>query len=82
MAQAKENLSLSEFRSWVKYRRRRGSLHLGMRVERSVAMLAALTANLHRDPQKRPAPYSWKDFALHEDEDGPISLEEAIASWA
>lgn len=53
-----------------------------MRVERSVAMLAALTANLHRDPQKRPAPYSWKDFAQHEDEDGPISLEDAIASWA
>ncbi|WP_420130823.1 phage tail assembly protein T [Pseudomonas putida] len=73
---------MSEFRSWVKYRRRRGSLHLGLRVERSVAMLAALTANLHRDQQKRPAPYTWKDFALHEDEDEPISLEEAIASWA
>lgn len=66
----------------MKYRRRRGSLHLGLRVERSVAMLAALTANLHRDPQKKPAPYSWTDFALHEDEDRPISLEEAIASWA
>lgn len=45
-------------------------------------MLAALTANLHRDQQKRPAPYTWKDFALHEDEDEPISLEEAMASWA
>lgn len=66
----------------MKYRRRRGSLHLGLRVERSVAMLAALMANLHRDQQKRPAPYTWKDFALHEDEDEPISLEEAIASWA
>ena len=66
----------------MKYRRRRGSLHLGLRVERSVAMLAALTANLHRDQQKRPAPYTWKDFALHEDKDEPISLEEAMASWA
>lgn len=53
-----------------------------MRVERSVAMLAALTANLHRNPEKRPAPYSWTDFALHEDDDRPISLAEAIASWS
>ncbi|AYN09534.1 hypothetical protein [Pseudomonas putida] len=66
----------------MKYRKLRGTLHLGMRVERSVSMLAALIANLHRDEKKRPAPYSWKDFAQHEDEDGPISLEEAMASWA
>ncbi|CAO3303897.1 hypothetical protein METHP14_1430003 [Pseudomonas sp. P14-2025] len=44
-------------------------------------MLAALTANLHRDPQKKPVPYSWTDFALHEDDDRPISLAEAIATW-
>lgn len=66
----------------MKFRKRRGSLHLGMRVERSVAMLAALTANLHRNPEKRPVPYSWTDFALHEDDDRPISLAEAIASWS
>lgn len=66
----------------MKFRKRRGSLHLGMRVERSMAMLAALTANLHRNSQKRPTPYTWKEFALHEDEEGPISLEEAISSWA
>ncbi|HGY9636448.1 TPA: hypothetical protein ACOJPK_001885 [Pseudomonas putida] len=53
-----------------------------MRIERSVAMLAALTANLHRDTQKRPTPYTWKDFALHEDEEGPISLEDAMSTWA
>ncbi|HDS0942456.1 TPA: hypothetical protein QDZ12_005818 [Pseudomonas putida] len=66
----------------MKYRKRRGTLHLGMRIERSVAMLAALTANLHRDTQKRPTPYTWKDFALHEDEEGPISLEDAMSTWA
>ncbi|MBI6886453.1 hypothetical protein [Pseudomonas putida] len=66
----------------MKYRKRRGTLHLGMRVERSVAMLAALTANLHRDQKKRPTPYTWKDFALHEDEEGPISLEDAMSTWA
>ncbi|AIR90230.1 hypothetical protein LK03_13410 [Pseudomonas cremoricolorata] len=65
----------------MKFRARRGSMHLGMRVERSVAMLAALTANLHRDPQKTPQPYSWTDFALHENEEGPISLADAMATW-
>ena len=66
----------------MKFRKRRGSLHLGMRVDRSVAMLAALTANLHRNPEKRPVPYSWTDFTLHEDDDRPISLAEAVASWS
>ncbi|WP_420794012.1 phage tail assembly protein T [Pseudomonas kurunegalensis] len=73
---------MSEFRSWVKFRKRRGSLHPGMRVERAMAMLAAVTANLHRNPEKTPTPYNWKDFALHEDEEAPISLEEAMSSWA
>lgn len=66
----------------MKFRKRRGSLHLGMRVERSVAMLAALMANLHRNSEKRPVPYSWTDFALHEDDDRPISLAEAVATWS
>ncbi|MDD2133363.1 hypothetical protein NP537_03725 [Pseudomonas kurunegalensis] len=47
-----------------------------------MAMLAAVTANLHRNPEKTPTPYNWKDFALHEDEEAPISLEEAMSSWA
>ena len=66
----------------MKFRQRRGSLHLGMRIERSVAVLAALTANVHRDHQKRPAPYTVADFAPHEHDDREISLEEAMSTWA
>ncbi|CAO3303883.1 MULTISPECIES: hypothetical protein [unclassified Pseudomonas] len=65
----------------MRFRRRRGSLHLGMRIERSVAVLAALTANLHRDPQKRPSPYTVADFAPHDHDDREITLVEAMSSW-
>jgi hypothetical protein len=53
-----------------------------MRIERSVAMLAALTANVHRDHQKRPAPYTIADFAPHDTDDRVITLEEAMSTWA
>ena len=66
----------------MRFRDRRGSLHLGMRIERSVASLAALTANVHRDPQKRPAPYTIADFAPHITDDRAISLEEAMSTWS
>ncbi|WP_420066484.1 phage tail assembly protein T [Pseudomonas putida] len=82
MAQAKENLSLREFRAWAKYRKLRGSLHIGMRVERSTAQLAMILANQARDPKKRPAPYTIADFTPHDQDDKPISLEDAKATWA
>ena len=66
----------------MRFRDRRGSLHLGMRIERSVAMLAALTANVHRDHQKRPTPYTIADFAPHDTDDRVITLEEALSTWA
>ncbi|WP_438826224.1 MULTISPECIES: phage tail assembly protein T [Pseudomonas] len=72
---------MREFRSWVKFRQRRGSLHLGMRVERSTALLAMILANQARDPQKRPTPYTITDFTPHDQDETPISLEDAIASW-
>ncbi|WP_419201384.1 phage tail assembly protein T [Pseudomonas putida] len=82
IAQAKENLSLREFRAWAKYRQRRGSLHVGMRVERAAGLLAMILANQARDQQKRPQPYTIADFTPHDQDERPISLEEAIASWA
>lgn len=47
VAEAKQRLSYSEFLTWIKYRRKRGSLNLGMRVERGSALLASLHANTH-----------------------------------
>lgn len=65
----------------MRFRQRRGSLHLGMRIERSVAVLAALMANLHRDPQKRPTPYTVADFAPHDNDEREVSLVEAMSTW-
>ncbi|WP_430962598.1 hypothetical protein [Pseudomonas putida] len=54
---------------------------MGMRIERSVAVLAALTANLHRNEQKRPSPYTVADFAPHDHDDREITLVEAMSTW-
>ncbi|MDI3391446.1 hypothetical protein QLG10_03260 [Pseudomonas sp. V98_8] len=53
-----------------------------MRIERSVALLAALIANQNRDPKKRPMPYTVADFAPHDTDDRVISLVEAMSTWA
>ncbi|WP_431357489.1 hypothetical protein [Pseudomonas putida] len=54
---------------------------MGMRIERSVAVLAALTANLHRNEQKRPSPYTVADFAPHDQDKREVTLAEAMSSW-
>ncbi|MDM3891733.1 MULTISPECIES: hypothetical protein [Pseudomonas] len=55
---------------------------MGMRVERSTALLAMILANQARDPKKRPEPYTVEDFTPHDKDDKPISLEDAKATWA
>ncbi|NBA95504.1 hypothetical protein GUY40_11105 [Pseudomonas sp. R5(2019)] len=77
MAEARERLSLNEFRSWAKYRALRGSLNVGMRVERGSALLATLYANTH----SKDGGYKIYDFMPHEVE-APISLDQAMESWA
>ncbi|WP_446431051.1 phage tail assembly protein T [Pseudomonas sp. 1121_17] len=72
---------MREFHSWVKYRNRRGSLHIGMRVERAAALLASILANQARDPQRRPQPFTPDDFTPHADRD-PVNLEQAIEDWS
>ncbi|MNJ65529.1 hypothetical protein D3C77_615460 [compost metagenome] len=71
---------MREFHSWVKYQRRRGSLNLGMRVERGAALTASILANQTRDTKKRPAPYTPADFMPHDDRKAP-SLEKAMVEW-
>ncbi|AVF54207.1 hypothetical protein AL527_02915 [Pseudomonas fulva] len=65
----------------MKFRERRGSFHLGMRVERGVALLASILANQGRDPQRRPQPFTPDDFTPHADRD-PVSLERAMEEWS
>ena len=75
IAEAQQRLSYPEFLSWQKYRAKRGSLHLGMRVERGSALLAALYANSHSKTT-----YKLHDFMPHEDEPG-ITLDHAMKTW-
>ncbi|HHQ2782015.1 TPA: phage tail assembly protein T [Pseudomonas aeruginosa] len=75
IAEAKSRLSYREFMSWCRFRDKRGSLHLGMRIERGTALLSALYANAHSKE-----PYKIYDFMPHEDEP-VLSLEAALDSW-
>ncbi|MBI6925718.1 hypothetical protein IYR97_03535 [Pseudomonas fulva] len=69
-------MSLAEFRQWLKYRAKRGSLNWGMRIERGTALLATLYANVH----SKNGGYKIFDFMPHDAEE-PLTLEQAIESW-
>jgi len=77
IAEAKENISYSELMQWIGYRQKRGSLHIGMRVEQSSAMIASLYANAH---SKKGVTWKINDFMPHADQE-PIELEDALKLW-
>jgi hypothetical protein len=77
IAEAKRNLSYPEFMTWMKYRLKRGSLNLGMRVERGSALLATLYANSHRGKDSQP--YGVHDFAPYHDQ--PQLTLDDLANW-
>lgn len=74
--EAQQRVSYPEFMTWVKYRNKRGSLNLGMRVERGSALLATLYANSH----SKHGGHKLFDFMPHESE-SPLSLEQAMENW-
>lgn len=76
IAEAQERVSYQEFVRWVRYRQKRGSLHVGMRVEHSGATLAAMYANTH----SRDGGFRLTDFAPFHDP-APISLQQAMKDW-
>ena len=61
----------------MKYRNLRGSLNVGMRVERGAALLATLYANTHT----KDGGYKIYDFMPH-DSERAVTLEQAMESWA
>jgi hypothetical protein len=81
VAEAMARLSYPEFRQWCKYRRKRGGLNVGMRVERGAALVASVLVNANRDIKKKPTPYAVEDFMPHADV-RELSLEQAMESWA
>ncbi|WP_084308327.1 phage tail assembly protein T [Phytopseudomonas flavescens] len=76
MAEAKERLSYPEFLSWIRFRNTRGTLHLGMRVDRGAALLATLYANL----RIKEGGYSVADFMPFAEQREP-TVEDAMAAW-
>ena len=76
IAEAQERLSYREFLSWMKYRNKRGSLNIGMRVERGSALLATLFAN----SKSKNGGFKIFDFMPHEDEPA-IDLTAAMETW-
>lgn len=58
------------------YRKKRGTLNIGMRVEWGAALLAALYANTN----SKKGGYKIHDFMLHEEET-PINIEKAMETW-
>ncbi|MCH4563342.1 hypothetical protein MKP05_09390 [Halomonas sp. EGI 63088] len=78
VAEAQSRMSYTEFCRWLAYRRKRGSLHPGLRADRGAAMLATLYANAHR--KKSDTPLSLYTFLPFEEEP-PITLERAMELW-
>lgn len=77
IAEAQQNLSHREFMVWVQYRRKRGSLNTGQRVEIGCATLAAMYANAH----SKHGGMTVYDFAPHHDVPA-LSLDQAMKQWA
>ncbi|MFJ4589061.1 hypothetical protein ACIP1Z_17445 [Pseudomonas moraviensis] len=70
-------MSLLEFNRWAVYRRDRGSLNMGLRIERSVALLSAIYANRH----SKDGGFKITDFIPHERE-RELGLDEAMEAWS
>jgi hypothetical protein len=76
IAEAQERITYPEFIAWARYRAKRGSLHPGLRIERSTALLASMYANAH----SKHGGYGWHDFAPYHDEP-EVSLDDAMDTW-
>ena len=75
--EAQNRLSIEEVGRWAAYRRKRGSLHSGMRVEHAAALVAQLIANRYR--KEGAQPFTIYDFAPHLDE--PELKLEDLTKW-
>lgn len=77
LAEARERISYPEFLTWCAFRRKRGTLNPGLRIDRAAALLASLYVNAHSKDGK----HTLYDFTPYE-EAPPVSLDEAMKSWS
>jgi hypothetical protein len=75
--EAQNNISYNEFIRWVIYRKKRGSLNVGIRIEHDLAIIASMFANRYRE--KGSMPYKVYDFAPHIDE--PELTTNDLLNW-
>lgn len=76
IAEAQQRLGYKEALQWMRYRNRRGSFNLGMRVERGAAQLSVLYANA----KSKNGGYTLYDF-MPNMEEPDLTLEEAMKMW-
>lgn len=73
LAEAKERMGQDELQTWAQYRRKHGSLNLGLRIEQGAA-LVAYCANQRRGDLGDYLP-------RREADDGAAALERAMKEW-
>jgi len=79
IAEAKRRLTYAEFLAWMAYRRKRGSLHFGLRGDRQMALLCLTACQL-----AGVKGLDRYDFLPYESRPAPQmpDLTEAIKQWA
>ncbi|WP_440136106.1 phage tail assembly protein T [Escherichia coli] len=78
IAEAKERVSITEYRDWVLYRQKYGSLNGMMRTEWAAGLISSVLANVNRG--KDSPSFKVTDFTPHINEPS-ISLEQAMQEW-
>lgn len=78
MAEAKERISITEYRDWVLYRQKYGSLNPMMRTEWAAGLVSSVLANVNKSNDTPP--FKVTDFTPHINEPS-ISLEQAMQEW-
>lgn len=73
--QAKRNLSFIEFKQWAIYRQKRGSLHLGRRLEQNLSLTNLIISRALGNKKTKIT-----DFAPHETEDKKEASDELL-TW-
>lgn len=74
IAEAKQRISYAEAQDWAEFIRRRGSLHVGLRLEQGFAMLRAAINNALGGSA------TMRDYMPHFDEP-ETDLETAMKEW-
>lgn len=67
IAEAKENLSYVEFMAWADYMRKRGTLHIGTKLEGGFALIAHLICTAAGIKHKSGRHMQIADFMPHAD---------------